>query len=261
MSSWPPSCVHYRALRIGRRGSRTVGSGAPDQGYRCWWRPVFRPRPGTTGRRDLAPERPSKLVMRVRSPSPALSRVSRSSWSAVISVVALSDRCRPLQPLRTRPIAPRSRPGRWRTGSAPLGSPRRASVDHRQGPPGPMWSTLRVVNGLPSTPAMCRLVPRRLAALRQHRTGGQPWRGRHDGEPPPSPRRLVATHEPSTTPRLRASSSLAVPSCVGGHEILPIGGHEPPRWWTRLLPTGGQQISPAPTCWAPGIHHRGAPPG
>ena len=31
---------------------------------------------------------------------------------------------------------------------------------------------------------------------------------------------------------------------VGGHEILPVGGHGTARWWPRELPTGGQQICP-----------------
>jgi hypothetical protein len=30
------------------------------------------------------------------------------------------------------------------------------------------------------------------------------------------------------------------PTRVGGREILPGDGHEPPRWWTREVPTGGQ---------------------
>ena len=31
---------------------------------------------------------------------------------------------------------------------------------------------------------------------------------------------------------------------VGGHEILPIGGHETARWWPTVLPTGGQWFCP-----------------
>ena len=31
---------------------------------------------------------------------------------------------------------------------------------------------------------------------------------------------------------------------VGGHEILPIGGHETARWWSTVLPTGGQWFCP-----------------
>ena len=31
---------------------------------------------------------------------------------------------------------------------------------------------------------------------------------------------------------------------VGGHEILPIGGHETARWWPTVLPAGGQWFCP-----------------
>jgi hypothetical protein len=31
---------------------------------------------------------------------------------------------------------------------------------------------------------------------------------------------------------------------VGGHEILPIGGHETARWWPTKLPSGGQVFCP-----------------
>ena len=36
----------------------------------------------------------------------------------------------------------------------------------------------------------------------------------------------------------------AVVLSVGGHEILPIGGHENARWWPTVLPTGGQWFCP-----------------
>lgn len=31
---------------------------------------------------------------------------------------------------------------------------------------------------------------------------------------------------------------------VGGHEIVPGGGHVGARWWPTVLPTGGQQFCP-----------------
>jgi hypothetical protein len=34
------------------------------------------------------------------------------------------------------------------------------------------------------------------------------------------------------------------PTVVGGHEILPSGGHEPARWWPTRLPGGGQLNCP-----------------
>jgi hypothetical protein len=45
-----------------------------------------------------------------------------------------------------------------------------------------------------------------------------------------------------THPHARLMAELA-PS-VGGHEILPIGGHESARWWPTVLPTGGQWFCP-----------------
>jgi len=33
-------------------------------------------------------------------------------------------------------------------------------------------------------------------------------------------------------------------SGVGGHEILPMGGHESACWWSVVLPTGGQWFCP-----------------
>ena len=32
--------------------------------------------------------------------------------------------------------------------------------------------------------------------------------------------------------------------CVGGHEILPFGGHETARWWLTVLPTDDQWFCP-----------------
>jgi hypothetical protein len=31
---------------------------------------------------------------------------------------------------------------------------------------------------------------------------------------------------------------------VGGHEILPVGGHEAARWWPTVLPIGGRWFCP-----------------
>src|SRR5436190_5219362 len=45
----------------------------------------------------------------------------------------------------------------------------------------------------------------------------------------------------ATLPRL---PKRAPPICVGGHEILPGGGHEAARWWPTNLPSGGQVICP-----------------
>lgn len=48
----------------------------------------------------------------------------------------------------------------------------------------------------------------------------------------------------------RANSSLSPEgfvvwdSGVGGHEILPVGGHETARWWPVVLPIGGQWFCP-----------------
>ena len=43
---------------------------------------------------------------------------------------------------------------------------------------------------------------------------------------------------------LRGANAAAVIKRVGGHEILPIGGHETARWWPTVLPTGGRWFCP-----------------
>jgi hypothetical protein len=53
---------------------------------------------------------------------------------------------------------------------------------------------------------------------------------------------LAALHQLATTPDRQSDSSLAI--SVGGHEIVPIGGHEAARWWPTVLPIGGQWFCP-----------------
>ena len=41
-----------------------------------------------------------------------------------------------------------------------------------------------------------------------------------------------------------AAAWQAAAKSVGGHEILPVGGHVAARWWPIVLPTGGQWFCP-----------------
>jgi hypothetical protein len=46
--------------------------------------------------------------------------------------------------------------------------------------------------------------------------------------------------DPIESPRPESSARRV----VGGHEILPGGGHVGARWWSRVLPGGGQGFCP-----------------
>ena len=55
---------------------------------------------------------------------------------------------------------------------------------------------------------------------------------------------LVTTLPRATAIPTTDSANELTAGPVGGHEILPVGGHETARWWPRELPTGGQQNCP-----------------
>src|SRR5262245_16039511 len=67
--------------------------------------------------------------------------------------------------------------------------------------------------------------------------GGRQRRGGVATEMPPYP--LTSAKLGSSRP-----VRLLLEQCVGGHEILPVGGQGTARWWPRELPTGGQQNCP-----------------
>ena len=104
-------CPHGRwALRDNNRASRPSGRIIPVN--------VKRPR----GRSSMAESQPSKLVMPVRSRSPALSNCKSFTWSVALSRLTTIYRRCPERPPITRPFAPRSRPDRARP-YAPSGLP------------------------------------------------------------------------------------------------------------------------------------------
>ena len=58
------------------------------------------------------------------------------------------------------------------------------------------------------------------------------------------------TSDPKATVEIRGNAASGVPvvqahvTTVGGHEILPSGGHVAARWRSTVLPSGGQQNCP-----------------